>query len=357
MAAAIAIKGGAADIAYSTDFPEPAYKSFAFSCDRECNREGRTHSKLEEGQWNPLTFWYRRSAPPMPSMENIHPDDRPYVTKVLRAFDTGGAMLWHDTLRARGATMVNDPHAARTAESKVLQLAHAVDAGWYVPDTLISNDPERIRAFLSQDGKFIHKSLTHFGWSEIDGCRFPRTAEISVDLLSSASLLAKTPGIYQRKIEKRAEIRAFCFGNTCLALRIEPAEGGATSPDWRGFHTPGRAFARQVTLDAETHEACMRLMSSMGLITASFDIMVDRDGRHIFAELNQAGQFLWLEYHHIPAVDAFSQFLLDGSSNFVWDERHRISLADIMESSQYKDIQMSESFNRCRPDAAVAGYA
>ena len=52
------------------------------------------------------------------------------------------------------------------------------------------------------------------------------------------------------------------------------------------------------------------MMSRLGLVTASFDIAIDDEGEYVFLELNQAGQFLWME-DVTPVAEIFARFLIE----------------------------------------------
>jgi hypothetical protein len=97
-------------------------------------------------------------------------------------------------------------------------------------------------------------------------------------------------------------------------------------------------------------------MAQLGLSTASFDLMVDKEGRFIFSELNQAGQFLWLEAYGVPALEAFSEFLISGDPNFVWQPTKRpLRAQEIYDSARLKDLLAEESFRYRTPDGVVGG--
>jgi hypothetical protein len=72
-------------------------------------------------------------------------------------------------------------------------------------------------------------------------------------------------------------------------------------------------------------------MQRLGIVFGCFDFVVTPDGKDVFLEVNQAGQFLFIEeYCGLRLLDAFSEFLLQGRADFVWDEaRASVRLSDI----------------------------
>ena len=56
--------------------------------------------------------------------------------------------------------VVNRPHSMRSNSSKPFQSQLIADAGFAVPDTLVSNDPDEVRAFAALHGRVIFKSTS-----------------------------------------------------------------------------------------------------------------------------------------------------------------------------------------------------
>jgi hypothetical protein len=63
-------------------------------------------------------------------------------------------------------------------------------------------------------------------------------------------------------------------------------------------------------------------MRKSGLATGSFDFIIDLKGDYVFLEVNESGQFLFLQSNDssIPTLDAFSKFLESGDPNFTYSE-------------------------------------
>gem|GEM_PF-5867427 len=71
--------------------------------------------------------------------------------------------------------------------------------------------------------------------------------------------------------------------------------------------TPQRPLTR------EERERLLRLVERLGLVTASVDLLRDRDGELLFLEVNEQGQWLFIEaaMPHLPVLNAFANFLLE----------------------------------------------
>lgn len=256
--------------------------------------------------------WYRRrrilSAPPY-----IDPLDAEFATEELRMSERS-----HPEAFSR-AFWVN-PHASSLlCESKARQLRYAQEIGIDIPRTLISNDPGDIRQFLAEGSACIYKPLGGFVWDEEGVVRKTYTAAVTSSDLPSDRILRATPGVFQQKIEKSYEVRAQFFGHSCFAVRIESStlEGGDI--DWR---LDQRSIKRcePAELPMEVQASCIALMARLGIVSGGFDFIVTPDDDWCFMEVNEAGQFFFIESWcpDLPVLDAFCQFLECGRKDFTY---------------------------------------
>jgi hypothetical protein len=74
-------------------------------------------------------------------------------------------------------------------------------------------------------------------------------------------------------------------------------------------------------LPEEIELKILRFMRRMGLVFGSLDMIVTPEGEYIFLEVNEQGQFLWLEAYNpdLRVLDAFTHFVLNRSFEFHWD--------------------------------------
>lgn len=78
-------------------------------------------------------------------------------------------------------------------------------------------------------------------------------------------------------------------------------------------------------------EKLLTFMKLSGLIFGSFDLAVTPDRDIVFFEINQQGQFLWLEDVNpaVPMLDVMVQFLANASPDFRYSEpAHTLRLSD-----------------------------
>jgi hypothetical protein len=250
--------------------------------------------------------WNRRRQPPVPHPA-LHAADRKLATSV----GSGFLRSWFDCLD--DATWVNAPAAAELAERKAVQLSAALKAGFRVPQTLISNDQARIRLFLEEGGPSIVKPITIMSWDTGTAWIGMTTTRVTPDDVWDPVAVEACPMIYQREIVKVCEYRVIVCGEEMVCVEIDSQATEGAELDWRDVKH--RALkTRCIETPAEIVEPIRRFMDTLGLVHGSFDFIRGRDGGCYFLEINQQGQFLWLEetLPDLGLLSLVSEFLADG---------------------------------------------
>ncbi len=252
-------------------------------------------------------FWNRRIGQPM--LGASLPDaDRRYALRESTMLLAGALELV-----SQRSFAVNPLHRVPCAENKLVQLAAARALGFAVPDTLVSNDPERIRRFLrahARDGA-IFKSFRPVTWESSDRLAMLYTARVDESMLPEDELLRLGPAIFQACVPKACELRVTCMGDELLVARLDSQSTRDGKLDWRIAAVPDIPVARG-ELPPAVQERCRALLRRLGLVFGCIDLIVTPAGEHVFLEINQMGQFLWVEEAcpEIPMLQTFCDFLL-----------------------------------------------
>ncbi|GIX17787.1 MAG: hypothetical protein KatS3mg119_1973 [Rhodothalassiaceae bacterium] len=257
-----------------------------------------------------LRVWLRRTGLARSALAD--PDDRRFAEREAERF-------WQSALSVAWprAFWVNGPRVAREAERKARQLRAAADMGWKIPRTLMSNEPERIRAFVSTlGGRAVYKPFGPFNWEEQDARLAVHAEVVTTDFLGDSAMLEAAPGIYQEVIEKVADVRVVVFGHCVVAAEVS-AELPAGAIDWKRVH-PSWLTVAPVNLPAPVEDAVRRLMDSLDLRFGCLDLVRTAEGEWVFLEVNEAGQFLWLEEAcpELPMLAHFCGLLWEADAGF-----------------------------------------
>lgn len=260
--------------------------------------------------------WYRRAHKPVLSKDATHPQDYAFVARENHLFFDGlTSWLSHQ------AWWINPPAGAKRANSKIVQLWIARQCGLSIPQTLCSNDPVDIYAFLERFQPFgvIYKPLCSHFWVEPKSVKASYTAQVTLSQLPSDDVLRLTPGLFQEQIDKCYELRVTCFGKHCVAVKLESQKHAAGEMDWRAI-PDGELRVWPYRLPAKIEFKLQMLMRKLGIVFGCIDMIVTPEGEYVFLEVNEQGQFLWIDEYCPEAqlLDRFIQFILSRSFEFEW---------------------------------------
>ncbi|MGX6647020.1 hypothetical protein ACWCOP_03625 [Maricaulaceae bacterium MS644] len=237
------------------------------------------------------TVWRRRGEYPRIDTALIHPEDRNFAHAEAAA---GADGLRDLSALLTGAVWINPRHAAARAQNKPYQLAQAIRAGLRIPRTLVSNSPREVLAFYHEaENGLIYKPLTAGVWEDGGEVLAYFVTEVEADLISDSDVVQATPGIYQEKIEKAFELRVTVMDRFVHAVKIDSQALAAAQTDWR-LHIDHLKVERFHLPDAVENKL-LKFMGCMDLRFGAMDLIVTPDGDYVFLEVNEMGQFLWIE--------------------------------------------------------------
>jgi glutathione synthase/RimK-type ligase-like ATP-grasp enzyme len=231
--------------------------------------------------------WFRRPLPPQ------RPDD---VDDELAAWAEREAQEALDGIwRTLDAIWVNHPDRNSLAGCKPEQLRTALRAGFEIPESLITNDAEELRAFASHhDMQLVCKPLFD-GWVPSPrGDRVFWTSHLAADQFDGFDELGGEPYLFQALVPKAHDIRVTVIGNEAFAVGIHSQVDTASAVDWRRGDVE-RLEHRREELPDDLAQRCVDLVAHYGLIFGAIDLARRPDGGYTFFELNPNGQWAWIE--------------------------------------------------------------
>ena len=208
---------------------------------------------------------------------------------------------------------VVDPTARlRHAEHKQLQLEVARRVGLDVPRTLVTNDPAAVREFWELcDGRVVAKMMAGFAVIEDGQEKVVFTNPLAERDLEALEQLALCPMTFQERLEKRVELRVTIVGERVFAASIDSSRFERSKTDWRREGLALIGDWKPCDLPADVEKGLLALMDEFGLNYGAIDLVVTPEGRHVFLEVNPAGEFFWLDRAGgLPISEAIADVVL-----------------------------------------------
>ncbi len=326
-------KGYKSKLFFSADMPSIQKNNLYFSNGETLwNTRNSGNDKIEWSLNSIDSVWWRRPRRPhLP--DYIHEEDKQFVQQEN--------FVYHDSIPYmldENSWWVNPIESTYKTRSKIAQLKIAQKCGFNLPETLISNSPEDIKNFLnnSSNNGVIYKPFTPYYWADNSGMRLLYTDKISLADLPADEMLQAAPGIYQKYIEKKFELRVTCFGSHISAVKIFSQQHALGQVDWRKI--PGHELALSpYELTQPIIDKIIQFMKEAGVVFGCFDFIVTPDDKLVFLELNEQGQFLWVEdiLPELCYMDMFAEFMIQKKFNFSWKQSSRtLSTKDFDDKAQ-----------------------
>jgi RimK-like ATP-grasp domain len=188
-----------------------------------------------------------------------------------------------DWLNVTPARVINRPGAQGSNGSKPYQAQLIVAAGLPVPATLITDDPDAVRAFRARHGRVVYKSIS--GVRSI-------VRELRDEDLVRLGRIRWCPTQFQERIEG-TDVRVHCVGEEAFATAVR---SGAA--DYRyAAREEEEPHLEAVELSSEVIECCLRLTGTLGLEFAGIDLRFTPAGEVFCFEVNPSPAFSYYEDH------------------------------------------------------------
>lgn len=258
------------------------------------------------------------------------------------------------------ARSINKPTASNLIINKPVQLRLAGEAGLRVPATVVSNAPAAVREFFDRypDGAVCKPFVPHI-WQRQDSkdTAVAETFSLTRAELPPDEIFTYAPAIYQQRIEKQFDVRTVLMGKRIYSFALRTP---GNSLDWRFDAAIRNLDVEIISTPAEVEKALLTFVEASGVCFGSVDFAVDRHGRWWFLEINEQGQFLWLEEYnpHVALLQKFCAFLTaDEDATESLEKRQGLfpSLLDYdqahpnRQTSDFRDATADASFKSVEP--------
>jgi len=245
----------------------------------------------------------------LPVSENLSksiPEEfRRFTTSESRDFLLGSIL---SCLREKqDARWINPVMASYASRIKINQLKIAKEVGWVVPETIISNNKKVLIDFWREkNGQVITKAI-HSGWlSKIgDKNKVIFTSVVTEKHLEKISDINYPPLLFQEKIDKNKELRVVVIGKKYFSCSL----GKSINIDWR-VDNVAIDNSEIFNLPCDVEKKSIEVVKNMGLSFGVLDVILDKSGNFYFLEVNEQGEWLWMdEKLDLPIGDSIIDYL------------------------------------------------
>jgi glutathione synthase/RimK-type ligase-like ATP-grasp enzyme len=247
------------------------------------------------GQWYQAqdvgAVWYRRPE----KLKDDRFDDSPESQYALEEWTEFIECFFAHVPKAR---WMNHPSYNTIASRKLEQLTTAVTIGFSVPDTLATQDSDKLREFFEHhQGQVIVKPLSS-GYVDRAGKEKDSliyTNRVTASHLDDLSDLSLCPALFQQFIQKAYDVRITVVDADIHSVKLVATdESGGQRCDIRRNNMSDVAY-EAVSLPMDIESKIRKLTSHYSLRFAAIDMAVSKSGEWYFFEVNPNGQWAWLD--------------------------------------------------------------
>lgn len=229
----------------------------------------------------------------LPEIRALAPDD-PARERSRALHDLIGQ--WGDVTPAR---VINRYAAMGSNFSKPYQGQLITEHGFATPETLITNDPEQVRAFAAEHGPLVYKSISG-----------ARSIVTTVDLEDAERLerIRWCPVQFQGYVGG-PNVRVHTVGDEIHATHIAT---DAVDYRYASRQVGEAAHLTPYALPEEIAARCRALARALGLDVAGLDLKLPPDGRVVCLEVNPSPVFSYYQAHTgQPIAEAVARLLAE----------------------------------------------
>lgn len=195
------------------------------------------------------------------------------------------------------ALVVNRPSAMAPNNSKPYQLLQIRELGFNVPESLVTTDPNAVKAFWEHHGSVIYKSIS--------GIR-SQVSRLGAEHSGRLDNVSWCPTQFQQYIPGR-DYRIHVVGAEVFACEVM-----SEADDYR-YAPP--AELRSCRLSSDVEDRCRRLAQALDLPVAGIDLRCTPSGEWYCFEVNPAPGFSYYQQVTGQPISSAIAILLAGGGN------------------------------------------
>jgi glutathione synthase/RimK-type ligase-like ATP-grasp enzyme len=238
---------------------------------------------------NVKSCWRRQ--PWLPLAKNLSKGYEQLIKKESQSF------LW-SLVTTLDVFWMNHPISAHILEdNKLFQMQEACRVGLRIPDSLMTNKKDEALAFCEAHGGVIALKLisgvVFQSKEKLFDCVYTQKLSYK-DLLSCGDQIAVCPIFIQEYVPKKVEARITVVGDSIFPCVIHSQDSQKTRDDWRRYDF-ANVKHEKIDIPQEISKKLLLFMKNCNISFGAFDFIITPEDEYVFLEVNQGGQWGWIE--------------------------------------------------------------
>lgn len=193
------------------------------------------------------------------------------------------------------AMVINRTKSQFFNSSKLFQSFIIKNYGFRIPDSIVSNNPNEVRAFIDVHKEIIYKSAS----SERS-----KVQKIMPSDIEKLDLLRSCPHLFQQHIDG-CDIRVHALATG----EVFACEIKSETSDYR---YDSKRNINIINLPDKIKKACIKMTLDMGLYLSGIDLRRTKDGNYYCFEVNPSPAFTWYEMQTgLPITEAVADMMIN----------------------------------------------
>lgn len=233
------------------------------------------------------SVWFRR--PPVPVYKSIFKEKRASYETNRYFYSENSAVVDLLYFILQDKKWLNDNKTS--CPRKIDQLVVAKNVGLNIPNTAVLATKKELVDFRIENGFLIMKPLQDpYPIPLRNGLYTQYTCEVTNELIDNLPD-SFYPCMFQQKIDKNLEIRAFYLDGRCYSMAICSSFDKQTQVDYRRYNDVKPNRKVPYCLPSHIEKNIDALMKKLKLNCGSLDLILDNNGVYYYLEVNPVGQF------------------------------------------------------------------
>lgn len=240
--------------------------------------------------------WFRRTPGKKVHLVDVnkHVDDFDLQLGIFKNLEKESILESSYFWILRNCKTIANPFKSTISKIYTLLLAEELDIE--VPKWIVCNSKKDLIRFALKNEKIVQKTFNHFNYRNKNTQESYFFYTKLIEDIDSEYSSKFDNSFFQEYIEKKYEIRSFLWNNRFYSMGIFSQNDDKTRVDFRNYNVQKPNRRVPIKLPSSYADKLKKLLFKLELDTCSIDILVTKDNKFVFLEINPIGQFGMVSY-------------------------------------------------------------